>query len=321
MVSEGFAGGAGVKNLPASAGDTGDSSLIPDFWAYLNLHQSVQFSSVTQSCPTLCDPMDCSTPGLPVYHQLPELTQTHVHWVSDGIQPSHPLSSPSPPTFNLSQHQDLFKWVSSLHQEAKVLAFQLQHQSFQWISMGVFKFSENLKGSESFRIQEKQSILSVSSHHRFLLWSRAGQCSVLSTCLWLRSSSKSCRSQRTRRDLGLDVPSGQLHVSLEEMPASFSPPASCACVTYPERRAWLLPALQRWNHFSLGNSLLIHLCQQRNNFTSELWKERSLRQVFLALISVTIFHWIKSSPPLLFSFISNLLGNPPYNGWTCFPPG
>ena len=72
---------------------------------------SVQFSSVTQSCPTFCNPMDCSTPGLPIHHQLLELTQTHVHWVSDAIQPSHPLSSPSPPTFNLSQHQGLFKWV------------------------------------------------------------------------------------------------------------------------------------------------------------------------------------------------------------------
>ena len=76
--------------------------------------------------------MDCSMPGLPVHHQLPEFTQTHVHWVSDAIQPSHPLSSPSPPAFNLSQHQGLFKWDSSSHQVAKVLEFQLQHQSFQW---------------------------------------------------------------------------------------------------------------------------------------------------------------------------------------------
>ena len=91
-----------------------------------------QFSSVTQSCLTLCDPMDCSTPGLPVLHQLLEFTQIHVLWVSDAIQPSHPLSSPSPPAFNLSQHQGLFKWVSSSHQVAKVLEFQLQHQSFQW---------------------------------------------------------------------------------------------------------------------------------------------------------------------------------------------
>ena len=89
-----------------------------------------QFSSVSQSCPILFDPMDCSTPGLPVHHQLPELTQSHVHWVGDTIQPSHPLS-PSP-TFNLCQHQDLLEWVSFSHQVAKVLKFQLQHQSFQW---------------------------------------------------------------------------------------------------------------------------------------------------------------------------------------------
>ena len=94
---------------------------------------SVQFSSVAQSCPTLCNPMDCSTPGLPVHHQLPKFTQTHIHWVSDAIQPSHPLSSSSPPALNLSQHQDLFKWVSSLHLVAKLLEFQLQHQSFQWV--------------------------------------------------------------------------------------------------------------------------------------------------------------------------------------------
>ena len=73
-----------------------------------------------------------STPGLPVHHQLPESTQTHIHWVGDAIQTSHPLSSPSPPTFNLSQNQGLFQWVSSLHQVAKVLEFQRQHQSFQW---------------------------------------------------------------------------------------------------------------------------------------------------------------------------------------------
>ena len=94
---------------------------------------SVQFSSVAQSCPTLCDPMAWSMPGLPVHHQLLEFTQTHVHWVSDVIQPSHPLLSPSPPTLNLSQHHGLFKWVSSSHQVAKLLEFQLQHQSFQWI--------------------------------------------------------------------------------------------------------------------------------------------------------------------------------------------
>ena len=86
---------------------------------------SVQFSSVTQSCLTLCDPMNCSTPGLPVHHQLSEFTQTNVHRVSDAIQPSHPLSSPSPPAPNPSQHQSLFQWVNSLYEVAKVLEFQL----------------------------------------------------------------------------------------------------------------------------------------------------------------------------------------------------
>ena len=94
---------------------------------------SVQFSSVAQLCPTLCDPMNCSTPGLPVHHQLPESTQIHVHRDGDAIQPSHPLSSPSPPALNLYQHQGLFQWVSSSHQVAKVLEFQLQHWSLQWI--------------------------------------------------------------------------------------------------------------------------------------------------------------------------------------------
>ena len=92
----------------------------------------VPFSSVAQSCSTLWNPMDCSMPGLPVHHQLLEFTQTHVLWVGDAIQPSHPRSSPSPPALNLSQHQGLFKWVSTLHQVVKVLQFQLQHQSFQW---------------------------------------------------------------------------------------------------------------------------------------------------------------------------------------------
>ena len=105
-------------------------------WIYHNLFiRSVSngyFSSVTQSCLTLCDTMNCSTPGLPVHRQLLEFTQTYLHWVGDAIQPSYPLSSPSPPALNLSQHQGLFKWVSSSHQVAKVLEFQLQYQSFQW---------------------------------------------------------------------------------------------------------------------------------------------------------------------------------------------
>ena len=89
------------------------------------------FCSVTQSCPILYDPMDCSMPGFPVLHHLPELAQTHVHWVSDAIQPSHPLSFSSPPAFNLSRNEGLFQWVGSLHQVVKVL--ELQHQSLQWL--------------------------------------------------------------------------------------------------------------------------------------------------------------------------------------------
>ena len=87
--------------------------------------------SVTNLCSALCDLMDCSMPGFPVLHQLLELAQTHVHWVSDATQPSHPLLSPSPPAFSLSQHQGLYQWIGSLHQVAKVL--EPQHQSFRWI--------------------------------------------------------------------------------------------------------------------------------------------------------------------------------------------
>ena len=87
--------------------------------------RSDQIRSVPQSCPTLCDPMNHSTPGLPIHHQLPEFTETHVHQVSDAIQPSHPPSSPSPPAPNPSQHQSLFQWVNSSHEVAKVLEFQL----------------------------------------------------------------------------------------------------------------------------------------------------------------------------------------------------
>ena len=95
--------------------------------------QFSKYSSVVQLCPTLWDLKDCSTPGLPVHHQIPEFTQTHVHGVSDAIQPSHPLSSPSPPALSLSQRKVLFKWVSSSHNMAEMLEIQLQYQSFQWI--------------------------------------------------------------------------------------------------------------------------------------------------------------------------------------------
>ena len=113
--------------------DTNISSKMLTNWIqqyFKGIISSVQFSGSVVS--TLCDPMNRSTPGLTIPHQLPEFTQTHVHRVSDAIQPSHPLSSPSPPAPNHSKHEGLFKWVNSSHQVAKVLEFQLQNKSFQW---------------------------------------------------------------------------------------------------------------------------------------------------------------------------------------------
>ena len=104
--------------------------------------------------------MDCSTPGLPVHHQLPEFIrvyQAHLHWVRNAIHLSHPLSSPSPPTFNLSQHRGLFKWVSSSHRVAKVLAFQLQHQAFQWI----FVFNKNLLVPLLWNVQKHKKLIEL----------------------------------------------------------------------------------------------------------------------------------------------------------------
>ena len=100
----------------------------------------VQFSSIAQSCPTLCNTMNRSTPGLPVHHQLPELTQTHVYWVSDTIQPFHPLSSPSPPAFNLSQYQGLFKWVSSSHEVAKNIGVSASTSVLPMNTQGLISF-------------------------------------------------------------------------------------------------------------------------------------------------------------------------------------
>ena len=139
------------------------------------------FSSVAQSCPNLCDPMDCSTPGLSVHHQLPELTQTHVHRVSEAIQPSQPLSSPSPPALNLSQHHGLFQWIGSLHQVVKVLELRPQHQSFQWIfrNHSIFSwFPLGLTGLISLQSKELSRVFSNTTvqKHQFFgaqpsLWS------------------------------------------------------------------------------------------------------------------------------------------------------
>ena len=117
----------------------------------------ISVSSGAQSCRTLCDPVDCSTPGFPVHHQLPELAQTPVHWVGDTTQPSYLLSSPSPPAFNLSQHQGLFQWVNSSHQVAKLWELQFQHQSFQWILRTDFLYNWQVWSSSSPRDSQECS--------------------------------------------------------------------------------------------------------------------------------------------------------------------
>ena len=138
-------------------------------------HSQTYISSVAQSCLTLWVPVDCRMPGLPVHHQLPEFTQIHLYWVGDAIQPSHPLSSPSPPAFNLSQHQGLFKWVSSTHQVAKVLEFQLQHQSFQWTFRTDFLCSpaKRSKGGSPCSPRDSQESSPTPSSKASILWCSA----------------------------------------------------------------------------------------------------------------------------------------------------
>ena len=135
---------------------------------------SVQFSSVTQTCRTLYDPMGHRRPGFPVYHQLPELAQIHVHWVSDAIQPSHPQSSPSPPAFNLSQHQGLFQWISSSHQVAKVLELQLSiSPSNEYSGLTFFRIDwfDLLAVQETLKnlLQQQSSIASILQCSAFLM--------------------------------------------------------------------------------------------------------------------------------------------------------
>ena len=116
--------------------------------------------SVVKSCLTLCDPMGCNTPGFPVLHYLLEFAQTHIRWIGDAIQPSHPLSSPSPPALSLSQQQGLFQWVSSSQQVAKILKLQLQHQTFQWIFRVDFPLDW---GSDLLAVQ--MTLNSLIQHH------------------------------------------------------------------------------------------------------------------------------------------------------------
>ena len=155
----------------------------------------------TLSHPTLCEPMDCSMPGFPVLHHLQEFAQTYVHWVGDDIQPSHALPSPSLHAFNLSQLQGLFKWVSSLHQLAKVLEFQLQHQSFWWIFrvdfLSSLDISANLKCTQNTTeigvvSWDFQLLIILACLKQFPFWSLVKWChsesvshSVMFDFLWL----------------------------------------------------------------------------------------------------------------------------------------
>ena len=127
-------------------------------------------------CATLCDPMDCSMPGFPVHYQHLEPTKMHVHLEGNAIQPSHPLSSPSPPAFNLSQNQGLFKWVTSLHQGAKILEFQLQQQSFQFNQFRIdFSFRMDwldllaVQGTLKSLLQHHTSKVSILRHSAFFI--------------------------------------------------------------------------------------------------------------------------------------------------------
>ena len=141
----------------------------------------VKFSSVAQSYPTLCDPMNCSTPGLPVHHQRLEFTQTHVHRVSDAIQPSHPLSSPSPPAPNPSQHQGLFQWVNSSHEVARVFSNE-STLLMRWPKYWSFSFSiipsNEHPGLISFRV-DWLDLLAVQGTLKSLLQHHSSKASIL----------------------------------------------------------------------------------------------------------------------------------------------
>ena len=138
-------------------------------------------SSVAQSFPALCSPMDCSMPGLPVHHQLLEFTQTHVHWVSDAIQPSHPLLSPSPPAFNLSQHQGLFQWVSSLHQVANYKSFSFNISPSNE-HLGLISFRMNCLDLLAVEGSLKSLLQHRSSKASYSMWSFGISISHLMSC-------------------------------------------------------------------------------------------------------------------------------------------
>ena len=145
---------------------------------------TIQFSSVTHSCPTLCDPMNRIMLGPPVHHQLSEFTQIHVHWVSDAIQPSHPLLSPSPPTFSLSQHQGLSTWVTSSHQGEKYWSF----------SFSISPTSEH-PGLVSFRM-DWLDLLAVQGTLKCLLQHHSSKASILRHSAFFIKTRQRCHKKR-----------------------------------------------------------------------------------------------------------------------------
>ena len=177
----------------------------------------IQFSSAAQLCPTLCDPVDCSTPGLPIHYQLLEFTQTHVHWVGDAIQPFHPLSSPSPPAFNLLQHQGLFQRVSSSHQVAKYWSF----------SFNISPSNEH-PGLISFRMDWLQ-LLAVQGTLKSLLQHHSSKASILQRSAFFIGGSKNPQL--------LFYPSYQLiiHLSANIQITSFDLRALCSLKIYEKK--------------------------------------------------------------------------------------
>ena len=226
--------------------------------------------------------MNRSIPGLPVHHQLPEFTQTHVHWVGDAIQPSHPLWSPSPPALNLSQHQDLFKWVSSSHQVAKVLEFQLQHQSFQ-CHPGVTMSQTELSGWVNWNdIEEAGSLLAcVLSYVQICvtLWTVACQ-----TPLSMRFSRPECWS-----GLPCSSPGNLPDPGIE--PTSLIPPAWAG-------RHWVvkitnLQLIQEKETTIVGYTFhfLSHCTSSRNWNHSQLQGSKAPRKVSIQPVQKTNFTW------------------------------
>ena len=233
--------------------------------------------SVTQSCPTRCDPMDCSTPGFPVLHQPPELAQTHVHWVGDAIQPSHPLSSPSP-AFNLSQHQGLFQWVSSLHQVGKGLELQLPHQSVFLLTVGYYlvKSAGEVWGNADFlhylwkRLTIDLYTLWSPSDHIFLLFTGSSCKDKANTVQWTTRSTSWCEQSLLQTEIVL-VRLSKAYRCLG-MKNWLGYTLSFPLIVFPRYWAWF-PVLDS-RTFSFVHSILNHL---------RLLIPNSQSQVYLAI--------------------------------------